>query len=240
MRRNNIDITFIVIIVILAMSSLRNGGFSDPMQWLMDKLLLLPGIVIGLSFHEFGHAVVAYKLGDNTPKLQGRVTLNPMAHIDWMGLAALFFCGFGWGQPVQINPFNFKHRRRDELLVALAGVVMNLLLAVVFTIIAKIFIVAAGGTAFINTTIATGIWEIILYALQINLVLMIFNLIPCPPLDGFNIIANIFGFGGTETYWNIYRYGSWILVLIIVFGVTSMIISPCVQFLMNLAWHFIV
>ena len=240
MKRSNIDITFIVIIVILAMSSLRSGGFSDPMQWLMDKLLLLPGIVIGLSFHEFGHAVVAYKLGDNTPKLQGRVTLNPMAHIDWMGLAALFFCGFGWGQPVQINPFNFKHRRRDELLVALAGVVMNLLLAVVFTIIAKIFLVAAGGTAFINTTVATGIWQIILYALQINLVLMIFNLIPCPPLDGFNIIANIFGFGGSEMYWNIYRYGSWILVLIIVFGVTGMVISPCVQFLMNIAWHFIV
>ena len=240
MRKSNIDITFIVIIVILAMSSLRSGGFSDPMQWLMDKLLLLPGIVIGLSFHEFGHAVVAYKLGDNTPKLQGRVTLNPMAHIDWMGLAALFFCGFGWGQPVQINPFNFKHRRRDELLVALAGVVMNLLLAVVFTIIAKIFLVAAGGTAFINTTVATGIWQIILYALQINLVLMIFNLIPCPPLDGFNIIANIFGFGGSEMYWNIYRYGSWILVLIIVFGVTGMVISPCVQFLMNIAWHFIV
>ena len=240
MKRSNIDITFIVIIVILAMSSLRSGGFSNPTEWLMDKLLLLPGIVIGLSFHEFGHAVVAYKLGDNTPKLQGRVTLNPMAHIDWMGLAALFFCGFGWGQPVQINPFNFKHRRRDELLVALAGVVMNLLLAVVFTIIAKIFIVAAGNTAFINSTLATGIWQIILYALQINLVLMIFNLIPCPPLDGFNIIANIVGFGGSETYWRIYRYGSWILVLIIITGVTGMVISPCVQFLMNIAWHFIV
>ena len=97
MRRSNIDISFIVIIVILAMSSLRSGGFSNPTEWLMDKILLLPGIVIGLSFHEFGHAAVAYKLGDNTPKLQGRVTLNPMAHIDWMGLAALFFCGFGWG-----------------------------------------------------------------------------------------------------------------------------------------------
>jgi len=96
LRKNNFDITFIVIIVILAMSSLRTG-ISNPTEWLVDKMLLLPGIIIGLSFHEFGHAVVAYKLGDNTPKLQGRVTLNPMAHIDWMGLAALFFCGFGWG-----------------------------------------------------------------------------------------------------------------------------------------------
>ncbi len=239
MRRSNIDISFIVIIVILAMSSLRSGGFSNPTEWLMDKILLLPGIVIGLSFHEFGHAAVAYKLGDNTPKLQGRVTLNPMAHIDWMGLAALFFCGFGWGQPVQINPFNFKHRRRDELFVALAGVVMNLLLAAAFVVIARI-VVMAGSNWIMNTTLGMGVWQIILYAIQINLVLMIFNLIPCPPLDGFNIIANIVGFAGSETYWRIYRYGSWILVLIIITGITGMVISPCVQFLMNIAWQFII
>ena len=238
MRRNNIDITFIVIIVILAASSLRSG-IGDPTQWLVDKMLLLPGIVIGLAFHEFGHAAVAYKLGDNTPKMQGRVTLNPLAHIDWMGLAALFFCGFGWGQPVQINPYNFKHRRRDELLVALAGVVMNALLALAFTLIAKIVLMAAGSEWITYNTLGVGIWQIIVYAIQINLVLMIFNLIPCPPLDGFNIIANIFGFAGSQTYWNIYRYGSWILVLIIVFGVAGMIISPCVQSIMFWLWQLI-
>ena len=233
MRKGNIDITFIIIIVLLAGSSLRSG-MADPKQWLMEKLLLLPGIIIGLSLHEFGHAVVAYKLGDNTPKLQGRVTINPMAHIDWMGLAALFFCGFGWGQPVQINPYNFKHRRRDELFVSLAGVVMNLLVAVLFIIIAKVFVTATGGA--LNSTLAEGFWWIIYYAIQINFVLMIFNLIPCPPLDGFNIIAQIAGFGNTETYWRIYNYGSWLLILIIVFGVAGMIISPCVSFLMNVVW----
>ena len=239
MRRNNIDITFIVIIVILAMSSLRNGGFSNPQAWILDKLLILPGIVIGLSLHEFGHAVVAYKLGDDTPKLQGRVTINPFAHIDWIGLAALFFCGFGWGQPVQINPYNFKNRRRDELLVALAGVVMNLLLAALFTVVAKVYVMAVGVDWVSGNTIGMGIWEILIYIIQINMVLMIFNLIPCPPLDGFNIIANIFGFAGTQTYWNIYRYGNWILVLIIVFGVTGIIISPCIQFLMNIVWGIV-
>ena len=233
MRKGNIDITFIIIIVLLAGSSLRSG-MADPKQWLMEKLLLLPGIIIGLSLHEFGHAVVAYKLGDNTPKLQGRVTINPMAHIDWMGLAALFFCGFGWGQPVQINPYNFKHRRRDELFVSLAGVVMNLLVAVLFIIIAKVFVTATGGA--LNTTLAEGFWWIIYYAIQINFVLMIFNLIPCPPLDGFNIIAQIAGFGNTETYWRIYNYGSWFLIIIIVFGVAGMILTPCVSFLMNIVW----
>ena len=233
MRKGNIDITFIIIIVLLAGSSLRSG-MADPKQWLMEKLLLLPGIIIGLSLHEFGHAVVAYKLGDNTPKLQGRVTINPMAHIDWMGLAALFFCGFGWGQPVQINPYNFKHRRRDELFVSLAGVVMNLLVAAFFIAVAKVFVIATGGA--LNTTLAEGFWWIIYYAIQINFVLMIFNLIPCPPLDGFNIIAQIAGFGNTDTYWRIYNYGSWFLIIIIVFGVAGMILSPCVSFLMNIVW----
>lgn len=233
MRRGNIDITFIIIIVLLAGSSLRSG-MGDPKQWLMEKLLLLPGIIIGLSLHEFGHAVVAYKLGDNTPKLQGRVTINPMAHIDWMGLAALFFCGFGWGQPVQINPYNFKHRRRDELFVSLAGVVMNLLVAALFVAIAKVFVIATGGA--LNTTITEGIWWIIYYAIQINFVLMIFNLIPCPPLDGFNIIAQVGGFGNTEAYWRIYNYGSWALIILIVFGIAGMIISPCVSVLMNIVW----
>ena len=87
-----------------------------------------------------------------------------------------------------------------------------------------------------GNTLGMGIWEILIYIIQINFVLMIFNLIPCPPLDGFNIIANIFGFAGTQTYWNIYRYGSWILVLIIVTGVTGIVIMPCIQFLMNIVW----
>ena len=239
MRRNNLDISFIVIIAVLAFSSIRSGEFSDPREWLLDKLLLVPAIIIGLSMHEFAHGLVAYKLGDNTPKIQGRVTINPIAHVDWMGLAALFFCGFGWGQPVQINPYNFKNRRRDELFVALAGVVMNLLMAALFTLVAKIFFMAAGTEFIVNTTIGDGIWTMLIYIVQINLVLMIFNLIPCPPLDGFNILANIVGFGQTETYWKIYQYGNWILVAIIIFGVTGMVISPCVLALMNIFWAVI-
>ena len=109
--RRNWDISMIIIVLILAGTSLRSGAFSDPMQWLMDKLLVLPAIIIGLSFHEYAHAKVAYKLGDPTPKMQGRVSINPMAHIDWIGFAALMFAGFGWGRPVEINPANFKHRR---------------------------------------------------------------------------------------------------------------------------------
>ena len=239
MRRSNIDISFIIIIVILAASSLRQGASTDPMGWLMDKVLIVPGIIIGLTFHEFAHAWVAYKCGDQTPKLQGRVTLNPLAHIDWMGLAALFFVGFGWGQPVQIDPYQFKNRRRDELLVALAGVAMNFLLAILFSFVAKA-VLSIVGWNWLSTGFGNGIWMMILYIIQINLVLMIFNLIPVPPLDGFNIIAQIFNFGNTETYWRIYQYGNWILVALIVFGVTGWIITPCVNFLYNLLANFII
>ena len=236
MRNSNINVSFLIIIAILAYSSLRSGGgFSDPISWIGEKLIILPGIVIGLSMHEFAHAFVAYKLGDNTPKLQGRVTINPLAHVDWMGLAALILCGFGWGKPVQINPYNFRNRRRDELFVALAGVVMNLLLAILFTVVLKV-VLSALGTYALASKMGQVVWYIIIYTIQINLVLMIFNLIPIPPLDGFNIIAQIFNFGQTETYWRIYQYGSWILIAVIVFGVASMIISPCVNGLMNIVW----
>ncbi|MDO4177017.1 MAG: site-2 protease family protein [Bacillota bacterium] len=239
MRKGNLDISFIILIVLLAGNSMRNGAFSDPRAWILDKLLLVPAIIIGLSMHEFAHAFVADKLGDNTPRMQGRVTINPLAHIDWLGLAALFFCGFGWGQPVQINPYNFKKRRRDELFVALAGVVMNLLLAVLFTVVAKVVLMVAGAYWLSMTTIGTGVWTILLYIVQINLVLMIFNLIPCPPLDGFNIIANIIGFAQTDKYWTIYRYGNWILVALILFNITGLILTPCINFFMNLFWMVI-
>lgn len=236
--RRNFDITFVILIVILALSAFRRGAFASPMDWLMTELMMLPGIIIGLAFHEFAHAKVAYKLGDPTPKMQGRVTINPLAHIDPVGLAALLFVGFGWGVPVQINPANFRHRRRDELLVALAGVAMNLIVAIVFAVIAKVLYVTAGAV-FLSSGIGSILWFMIMYVIQINLVLMIFNLIPCPPLDGFSIISEIFNIKHTEAYWTLYRYGNWILIALIIFGITGRIISPCVNFFMGLLNGFI-
>ncbi len=241
MRNFNINTSWMVLIAILLLFTLRDVGTADTgniFTWFCDKLIILPGIVIGLSFHEFSHAWVAYKLGDNTPKLQGRVTINPLAHIDWLGFAALFLCGFGWGKPVQINQFNFENRRRDELFVALAGVLMNLILAAVFTIILKIVVGTVGSYA-LASNMGQVIFYMLVYTIQINLVLMVFNLIPVPPLDGFNIIAQIGGFGQSELYWRIYRYGSWILVAIIIFGITGKVIAPIVNALMSVAMSFV-
>ena len=213
--RRNFNITFLILIVVLLSNAFRRGAFSDP----MGELIMLPGIIIGLAFHEFAHAAVAFKLGDPTPKMQGRVTINPLAHIDPVGLAALLFAGFGWGVPVQINPSNFKKRRRDELLVSLAGVTMNLVIAIVFAIVAKILYMTMG-PSFLSGSVGSILWMMIMYFIQINLVLMIFNLIPCPPLDGFSIISEIFNIKHTEIYWTLYRYGDWILIALIIFGIT--------------------
>lgn len=236
--RRNIDFSFLILIVILASNSLRRGAFDDPMAWLMDILMLLPAIIIGLSFHEYAHAAVAYKMGDLTPKMQGRVTINPMAHIDWIGFAALIFCGFGWGVPVQINPANFRNRRKGELLVSLAGVAMNLLIAVIFAIVAKILVMTLG-YSFLSGSFGNILWIMVINIIHINLVLMIFNLIPCPPLDGFSVVTEIFNIKHTELYWTLYRYGDWILIGLIIFGVTGRIISPCVDFFFNLLQQFI-
>ena len=112
---------------------------------ILTKILMLPGIIIGLSFHEFAHAWVSDKLGDPTPRRQGRVTINPLAHIDWIGFLALLLVGFGWGKPVQIDPGYYKNRRRDEFLVSIAGVTMNLILAVFFSIPARAMVKAFSG-----------------------------------------------------------------------------------------------
>lgn len=100
---------------------------SDPGTFLYTMLLALPGIIIGLSLHEFAHAYVSYKLGDVTPMVQGRVTISPFAHIDPIGFLLLMLFGFGYGKPVEINPNNYKNPRRDEIFVALAGVILSLI-----------------------------------------------------------------------------------------------------------------
>ena len=201
-------------------------------QWFYTKLLILPGIIIGLSFHEAAHAWVSYKLGDPTPKLQGRVTLNPLAHIDPVGFIALLFIGFGWGIPVEIDPRHYKNRRSGELLVSLAGVTANLITAVVFALIFRLaeshmsyaFYQGAGQV----------LMQILLYVVYINLVLMVFNLIPVPPLDGFGVITQIFRLERYEWYWKIYQYGQPILLLLIIFNIPSKIIGPVTNILLNL------
>ena len=187
--KRNPMLPIILIFALMAVNSLMRGGYSNPMDWIMEKILILPGILIGLSFHEFGHAYVSTKLGDPTPKLQGRVTINPLAHVDPVGMVCLLFAGFGWGIPVEINPAYYKHRRRDEILVGLAGVTMNLILAIVFSLLIRVVMMLTG---VLGPDVTSVIYTIFMNVVMINVVLMVFNLLPVPPLDGFGIVTNLF------------------------------------------------
>ncbi len=199
---------------------------------IIDKLLTLPGIIIGLSLHEFAHAFVSAKLGDPTPVRQGRVTLNPLAHIDWIGFAALLLLGFGWGRPVEINPAYYKKRRRDELLVGIAGVTMNLIVAVIFSFLVKAVLkafYATGGSAVLEY-----LYYILVYTVVINVVLMIFNLIPCPPLDGWGIVTQIFKLDRHEWWYKVQQYGSYILIALLITDAVDLILTPLVNLVVGL------
>ena len=227
----NINPVILVLLFIMLAESIMENNMSVG-QWFYTKLLILPGIIIGLSFHEAAHAWISYKLGDPTPKLQGRVTLNPLAHIDPVGFIALLFIGFGWGIPVEIDPRHYKNRRSGELLVSLAGVTANLITAVIF---ALIFRLAEGHMSYAFYQGAGQVlMQILLYVVYINLVLMVFNLIPVPPLDGFGVITQIFRLERYEWYWKIYQYGQPILLLLIIFNIPSKIIGPVTNILLNL------
>ncbi len=221
----------LIFIAIMAYQSITSGRYSSPMDWLAETAMILPGIVIALSFHEFAHAIVAYRCGDDTPKHQGRLTINPIAHIDPIGLIALIFIGFGWGRPVMVNPNNFKKRRRSQLLVDFAGVTMNFLLAILFMGILKLLYVFQ--VDFMVSEMGSIISDIIVQIVVINIVLMVFNLIPVPPLDGFGIITQIFNLENTRFYYEVYNKGFIILMILILFDVTGKILSPCVNFIYN-------
>jgi Zn-dependent protease len=142
-------------------------------------LYLIVGLVVAISVHEAAHAFAAYKLGDQTAKSQGRLTLNPLAHLDLLGTIMLFFAGFGWGKPVPVNPYNFKDPVKDSAIVSLAGPASNFATALLVSVPIKYF---AGS---MPIWLGTSLWVIF----DISLILGIFNLLPFPPLDGSKIFA---------------------------------------------------
>lgn len=221
----------IILIVVMAANSFLSGNFDNPLTWLQNTLYIVPAILIGLTVHEFAHAFVAYKLGDDTPKIQKRVSLNPIRHIDPIGLIALLFIGFGWGKPVEVNSLNFKNPRRDNLLTDLAGIVTNFIMAILFAGIAKLMLTYQ--YTFIATEAGGVVLTIIYYIIQINLVLMIFNLLPVPPLDGFGVVTEIFNLRRYSWYYKIYNMGFPILMVLIIFNITSKILIPALQFMMS-------
>lgn len=229
-----------ILLVILLMVNITQNGLSNPKTYFLNMLIALPGIVIGLSFHEFGHAFVSDRLGDPTPRAQGRVTLNPLAHFDPVGFLALMFCGFGWGIPVEIDPRYYKHPRRDELLVSLAGVVMNLIVAIVFSFIVHFVYINVPYDKLSDGTLMGTLFNILLQVVIVNVVLMVFNLIPVPPLDGFGIITEIFNLREKSFYYTLYNYGFPILMILLIVGVVDKILNPMVNGVYALLLQYII
>lgn len=180
---------------------------------LRDIVLTMIIVIISLTAHEWGHAAMADKLGDHTPRSEGRVTMNPMAHIDLIGTIVIPFLGaigmfggfamIGWAKPVYTNPANFQHRKRDEALVTIAGPGMNLILALLCVI----------GVAITYRFVPT-LTPLLLQILVINVNLMVFNMLPIPPLDGSKFLIYWFGMG-EEAYMRLAQYGGILLLVLI-------------------------
>jgi Zn-dependent protease len=194
-------------------------------------LKFLPGIILGLTVHEFSHAYIAHLCGDSTSKEQGRVTLNPLKHIDLLGFMMLIFAGFGWAKPVQFREENLRNPATDVIKIALAGPVSNAVIAMVLSLIFSLvfsFDIVSQGAA------SSVFYEVFLYSIYINWGLFIFNLIPLPPLDGSHLLfQKLRRFPVLHNA--LYRYGSLLLFgLLIATAVTKinfLPIGPVIMFL---------
>lgn len=175
-------------------------------------LYRIPGILIGLSIHECAHAWVAYKAGDPTAKNLGRMTLDPIKHIDPIGMIMLILVGFGWARPVLVTRRNFKKPIRDDILVSLAGIVANFVLAFLLTGVYAILTIRFNVS---NEVVLNLVW----YAIMINLSLCFFNLIPIPPLDGYHVFQDLLLKVFSPSFWMQFeRYGYYILLGLLITG----------------------
>lgn len=220
-----------VIIAIIIITGVM--GFTQ--QKILSLLLTIPGLLIAITFHEFAHAYAADKLGDDTPRRQGRLNLNPLSHLDPVGSLMLLFAGFGWGKPVEINPRNFDSKVSDnnaEAIVSFAGPLMNFILAVIFSVI-YILLLNFSGENFLRTSPGIVILTLIQSTVVINVGLGVFNLLPFPPLDGSKIFINFMPYNLRR--W-ILEHGEifyMIFLAIWITGIAGRIISPVIQFVTN-------
>lgn len=205
-----------------------NTLLSNPLMLIIYAIALLTAITV----HEFSHAYVADHLGDPTPRLQGRLSFNPLVHLDPMGILFLLLVGFGWGKPVGFDPYNLKDPRRDAALISIAGPISNFTLALLLSILLRLFI-------FFNQPILITIGTIFIpYMIILNVILGVFNLLPIHPLDGFKIVGGILPEEKAREWYELQKYGLiFLLLLIIPLGQSSMldtIMRPVATFLLNL------
>ena len=218
-----------VILVVLVLSRIATRITNK--DGLLITLVTLPAILIAITFHEFAHAFAADRLGDDTPKNQGRLTLNPFAHIDPVGFALLIVAGFGWGKPVQINPSRFKRNismNKAEAIVAFAGPLMNFIIAIITSIIMALMF----KFNWFSNVQSKAYWLIVIFFLElvlINIGLGVFNLIPLPPLDGSKILSNFLPYNARSWFERNSQIFYIVFVIIWITGIAGLIISPAIR-----------
>lgn len=209
------------------LNGIVNGISGSLGSYIMGLLYRMPAILVALSFHEWAHAYAAYKLGDPTAYNMGRMTLNPLAHIDPIGFIMMALVRFGWAKPVPVSTRNFKHPRRDEIIVSLAGVVTNLLLA--FVVMLVFF-----GLALAGKMSNAALNNVFYYFYFINLGLCVFNILPIPPLDGYHVVSCLFMRKiGPKPFMFLEKYGYIILIVLLMTNLLDGIMSSVVNFLMS-------
>ena len=233
-----IDKRFIFLIIALMLFSSFMSLFSNEGA-LFAFVISIPGILIAITFHEFAHAFAADKLGDDTPRRQGRLNLNPFKHLDLFGTIMLVFAGFGWGKPVEIDPRNFNRNMslsKAEAIVSAAGPLMNFILAILFEIVLCLIIKLAPGIEMANGMLlvsnqAVGIAvEVVQSIISINIGLGIFNLIPLPPLDGSKILCGFLPYNAKNWIESHSQIFELIFIALWIVGILSLIVEPIILF----------
>ncbi len=176
----------------------------------INATLYFLAFVVALTFHECSHALAAYKLGDPTARNMGRLTLNPLKHLDLMGTLLLLLVGFGWAKPVPVNPRNYRNPKRDDIIVSLAGITSNILLAFLATPIYMLTIKHGSNIALVVS------WFICAF-MQTNIVLALFNLIPISPLDGSHVLEDLLlPVCGPKPFLWLRQYGRYLLIVVLI------------------------
>lgn len=214
---------FTIIIIIMLVNGFLNFSEAE----LLNTLLILPGLILGLTIHEYSHAKMSDRLGDPTPEREGRLTVNPLKHMDLMGTICLLFAGFGWGKPVSIDPTYYRNPAKDSMKVALAGPVSNFILAFILLILTYLV------TLLPATQIVGILFTTLFLGVQVNLSLGVFNLLPFPPLDGSKIFGYFLRGKGKEILWNLEKYSWLILLVLFATELPSKIITPVVGWIFN-------
>ena len=219
--------TLYIIIGILVVISLMSYGTSG----IFSLILSIPAVLLAITVHEFGHAFAAYKLGDDTPVRQGRLSLNPFDHVDPLGLAMLLFAHIGWGKPVEIDPRNYNRNisvEKADAIVSFAGPLMNFITAIIFALI-YCAIIKFAGTGFLLNKVGTIIIAIVASIITMNIGLGVFNLIPLPPLDGSKIFLPILPRNAKIWFIDNQQIFYFIFLIIWITGIAGRLISPLID-----------